>query len=266
MRRLLLLLVFSSILLYSCAVPEEASPVRQETVPGVVVPSVPDSEPVESPPASVPVADDAGKAAEPSEFVYPFDGKADAPVTIVEYGDFSDVVNSQAAVSQVAAIKRDYVMSGKAKLVFKPFPLSGTADARLASEASLCMWEQGGVQFWAYHNTLFAYFSHLDEASLKNYASRVPNVDKPAFIDCLDSGTYSGIVSAVLDEGREKGISKVPAFVIGDSVFEGDVPYKKLKSAIDAELSSNDGRLITGNAVFSQSGFIEALSSFFRKI
>ncbi len=274
-RLMLLLLAFSSLVFSSCAVTEEATLILPESIPEVVVPAVSEPPPVETQPDSVevPVGGDSGNVIETPEFVYPFIGNENAPVTVVEYGDFSDGTNSFVTISQVASIRRDYVASGKVKLVFKPFPLSGTDEAKTASEASLCMWEQGSVQFWAYHNTLFAFYLHLDAASLSNYASRVPNVDKAALAGCLESGRYASLVASVLEDGRNKGIGKVPAFVIGDSVLEGDVSYKKLKSAIDAELGSGDGSRITGSAVFSQDFFydvpkmvINSVKSFFRKI
>lgn len=276
MRRLpLLFVVFSVLVFSSCAVPEEASPLPQDVVSEVNVPQPPSSPAVETERnEAFPAAEDSGaESDETAEIVYPFVGDEDAPVAVVEYGDFSDGTNSFVTTSQVASIKRDYVASGKAKLIFKPFPLNGNDEAKMASEASWCMWEQGSKQFWAYHNTLFAFYLHLDYASLNNYASRVPNVDKAALAECLDSGRYASRVVSTLEEGKKKGFGKVPAFVIGDSVLEGNVPYKKLKSAIEAELGSVDGNLITGSAVLSQisahnlpKAILEFIESVFRKI
>ncbi len=275
-RLLLLFLVFSALVFSSCAVNEESSPLPQEVIPEAALPQVP------APPAAeekLPQVGEAGgngsvgRTVKEPEISYPFMGSDDAPLTVIEYGDFSDSASSFAAISQVASIKRDYVVSNKVKLVFKPFPLSGTDEAKMASEASLCMWEQGSIQFWAYQKTLFTFYYHLGMESLNNYASRIPNIDKPVFTACLDSRRHSETVEAALREGRQLGIEKTPAFVIGDNVLEGDVPYKKLKSAIDAELGSGDASLITGSAVFSQVGFyevpktiVEFVKSVFRKI
>ncbi len=277
MRRLLpLFLVFSVIVFSSCAVPDENVSTPPDVVPEVTMPQIPELPASETQPPQVSEGmgnGSIGKTVKEPEISYPFMGSDDAPLTVIEYGDFSDSVSSFAASSQVASIKRDYVVSNKVKLLFKPFPLSGTEEAKTASEASWCMWEQGSKQFWAYQSTLFTYYMRLDKASLNNYASRVPNVDKAAFEECLESGRYSDVVAATLAEGKKKGIGKVPAFVIGDSVFEGNVPYKKLKSAIEGELGSAGGDLITGSAVFSQAGFYgvpikiaEFVKSFFRKI
>ncbi len=272
MRRLtLLLLVLSSLVFSSCAVPEEPPSLPEDVVVEVSLPQSPDSS-AETQLPRVGEVVDGESSIEPvngAEIRYPFMGSDDAPITVIEYGDFSDDASSFAASSQVASIRRDYVVSDKVKLVFKPFPLSGTDEAKLASEASLCAWEQGSVQFWAYQKTLFTFYYHLGRDSLSNYASRVPNLDKPVFIACLDSGRHSETVEAALREGKQFGIEKAPAFVIGDSLFEGDVTYKTLKSAIDAELGQASDDFITGRAVFSQAavhGIPDAVAGFFKSV
>lgn len=266
-----MLAFFAVSLLYivsSCSVPVEpsleapADVVPEDAVQPAPVPVVPSETPPQEPVAGE-------EPLQQPEIVYPFLGSEDAPVTVTEYADFSDRLSSNAAISQVSSIRRDYVTSNKARLVFKPYPLSGSNEAKRASEAAWCMWEQGSVQFWAYHSTLFAFYTHLDDASLKNYASRIPNSDKAAFVACLDSGRYSSVVASTLNEGGQSGFKEAPVFVIGEQVFTGDVSYKKLKAAIEEALNSKGGNAITGSVVFSPQAFYsipEFILGLFRKI
>ncbi|MBS3132869.1 DsbA family protein [Candidatus Woesearchaeota archaeon] len=251
MRRLLLLFfVVSVIAVSSCAVPEPA--VEQpgesaETAPPEV-PELPETPAEDEAEESMEEVAEEGSELPEFEFQYPYIG-AEGAFAIIEYGDFSNQVNTQVNNFQVAAMKRDFVVSNKAKIVFKPYPLSGSEEAQLAAEASLCMWEQGSKQFWAYHDTLFTYFLYLDEKSLNNYVGRIPNADKSAFAECLSSRKYRDTVSATLEDGKALGIDQTPTFIIGSESIVGSVkvPYKTFKETIETKLAQNNP--ITGSLV-----------------
>jgi len=231
--------------------PEVTAP--EEIVEDVVEPELPPEIPEDVPEPEVPaevVVAEPDVVSEPVQvekgFTYPFLGSEGA-FPVIEYGDFSNQVNSQVASFQVAAMKRDYIVSNKIKLVFKPFP-DGSEESQLSAEASLCMWEQGSKQFWAYHDTLFTYWLRLDENSLNNYVGRIPNADEDVFATCLSSGKYKEQVAASVADGKAVGVSETPTFIIGSEQIVGSVsvPYKTFKQAIDGQLSSNT---ITGNVV-----------------
>jgi len=249
MRRLLLLFFVFAFAVSSCTVPvEEVLEDVEDVVEEVTLPETPEIPEVpEAPEPEVVVESEQPESAEP-EFVYPYTGTEGA-LAIIEYGDFSNQVNTQVNNFQVAAMERDFVVSNKAKIVFKPYPVSGNENAQLAAEASLCMWEQGSKQFWAYHDTLFTYFARLDEKSLNNYVGRVPNADKEVFADCLSSGKYKARVAATLEEGKALGIDETPTFIIGSESIVGTVkvPYKTFKETIESQLTTDT--LITGAIV-----------------
>ncbi len=191
------------------------------------------------------------KAIEEKLFVfdYPVLGEGNAAVTIVYYADFGNTESSQFAFSQFHAIKRDYVVSSKAKVIFRPFPVESSADSEIAAEASLCMAEQGSRQFWAYHDVLFQFASHLDNSSLHNYVSRIPNADKGQFAGCMASRKYVGVVEKTLSQGAKEGIEVVPTLVINGQKISGSKPYDDYKNAIDGSIGKESATIITGNAV-----------------
>lgn len=268
MRIIAILALIASIIAAGCTAAE----------PGQLPPSAPQAPEADDnapQPPALPAADTttvkevAGGELKEPDFVYPFIGNEKAPVTVVEYADFSDGISSRMAFAQINSIKRDYVNKNKAKLVFKPYPL--LKDGRLAAEASLCTWEQGSVPFWAYHDTLFQFFVHLDNVSLHNYVSRIPNADKAEFAKCMQKGKYAATIQKTLDEGKAAGITEAPTLIIGSKNLTGETPYSLIKKAIDDELKANGkaGQMITGNAVFQPDVFSrlrQSIASFLKQI
>ena len=105
-------------------------------------------------------------------------GNANAPVTIIEYGDYQCPFCTRYFSQIQPTIKSQYIDTGKAKMVFRDFPFlsdppflnSPSADAAgLESEASAnaaqCAEDQG--KLWAYHDALYAAKTN-DEAKTTN--------------------------------------------------------------------------------------------------
>jgi protein-disulfide isomerase len=199
-------------------------------------------------------------------FRYPTLGK-DAMPTITVYGDFGNMQSSQFAFNQFQKLKRDYVTSNKAQILFRPMATGVNPHSARAAEASLCIWEQGESQFWKYHDTLFQYSTHLDNQSLHNYVGRVPNVDKIAFTTCLASGKYQGIVVATTERAFEDGIEIVPAVVAGGSIILGAQPYKDYQSAVAPLIPPEKSvTVITGNIAYAAESGWPGLRRFFKRV
>src|SRR5258705_369893 len=84
----------------------------------------------------------------------PARGKADAPVTVVEYADFQCPACGVFATTMEAGIVKDYIDTGKVRLVFHDFPLPQHANAIPAAEAARCAADQNA--FWPFHDLLYA--------------------------------------------------------------------------------------------------------------
>lgn len=80
----------------------------------------------------------------------PIKGLPEAKVTIVEFSDFQCPYCAQASKT-TRQILENY--QGKARIVYKQFPLQFHEFAQKAAEASLCAHDQG--KFWEYHDKLF---------------------------------------------------------------------------------------------------------------
>lgn len=162
-------------------------------------------------------------------------GNKDAKVTVVEFSDFQCPFCSRGANS-VDEMKKKY--KGKIRVVFKHFPLPMHPDAKPASEASLCVNEQGGSdKFWKYHDMLFKNQDKLDSASLEKYAKDVGvNVDK--FKECFNSKKFAAAVEADMQYGEKIGVRSTPTFFINGQLVSGAVPFEQFAELIDEGLKN----------------------------
>jgi protein-disulfide isomerase len=161
-------------------------------------------------------------------------GSADAPVTIVEFSDYQCPFCGSFERDTMPMIRGDYIDTGKARLVFRNFPLDFHGYARKAAEAAECAGEQG--RFWEMHGRLFAGQDSLGDESYRRWAQEI-GLDAANFSACLDGGAMAAKVDGDLAAARALGISGTPTFLINGRALEGARPYSAFKDAIDAELA-----------------------------
>jgi protein-disulfide isomerase len=173
-------------------------------------------------------------------------GRADAPVTIVEFSDFECPFCRRFNKSTWPEIKRDYVDTGKVRYVFLDFPLEQMhSKARKAAEAAHCAAEQG--KFWEMHDILLEQSVSLDVRQYPEYARQL-KLDTVAFDLCLGSGRQSAKINGGLISGRSVGINATPSFIIartdGGNILGGGVmitgaqSYDRYRDAIEQALAA----------------------------
>ena len=79
-------------------------------------------------------------------------GSKDAPITMIEFGDYQCFYCNKFYHTTEPDIVKNYVETGKVKMVFKDFTIIGQ-DSINAAHATHCAQEQG--KFWEYHDTLY---------------------------------------------------------------------------------------------------------------
>jgi len=154
-------------------------------------------------------------------------GDKDAPVSLVEFGDYE----SEACLKANEVVKKLLIeFEGKVKFNFRHFPLTKIHQrSQKAAEASLAAAQEG--KFWEMHNILFAHRRQLGTISLKLYAKEVGVTNKRLLTELVDS-VYGWSVRNDLLEGLEKGVRDVPAFFINGETFVGKPTLENLKKAI----------------------------------
>ncbi|MEU5880202.1 Na+/H+ antiporter NhaA [Spirillospora sp. NPDC047279] len=154
-------------------------------------------------------------------------GPADAPVTVVEYGDFECPYCGRAEETLVRLRER---YGDEVRFVFRHFPLREihprAVPAALVSEAAA----DHGL-FWEMHDRLFRNQLALTDADLTRYA-REFGIDNP----WADIDRHRDRVNRDLDEGERSGVMGTPTFFINGTIYEGDYDLASFSAAIDAEL------------------------------
>jgi protein-disulfide isomerase len=156
-------------------------------------------------------------------------GKPDAPVTLVEFSDYECPFCGRFFNQTFAALKAQYIDTGKVRYVFRDFPLDQLhAQARKAAEAAHCAGDQR--KYWEMHDTMFKNQRTLKVEHLKGFASEL-GLDVTAFNSCLDEGKYAAAVSQHHAAGSELGVTGTPAFFVGKSSPDGTIEATAIKGA-----------------------------------
>jgi len=163
----------------------------------------------------------------------PFKGASDAKVTIVEFSDFQCPFCSKGA-QVLSALEKKY--GKKIKIAFKHYPLPFHAQARIASEASMCANEQDSKFFWKMHDAMFADQSKLDKDNLIATAKKA-GVKEAEFKACLEAGKYKAKIDADVAQGTALGIKSTPTFFINGKLISGAQPLEVFTDVIDGDLN-----------------------------
>ncbi|MBE2235473.1 MAG: thioredoxin domain-containing protein [Anaerolinea sp.] len=170
----------------------------------------------------------------------PVIGDPNAPMTIVTYSDFQCPYCARFATQTWPTLVQEYIDSGKAKMVFKDFPLEQIhPNAQKAAEAARCVRELAGTDdaFWAMHDVLFAnqesWGGSADPSELfTGYAGEAGVADAAAFGECLSSGRHAEAVQADLMEGLNFGVRGTPTFFLDGQALVGAQPIENFRQAI----------------------------------
>lgn len=165
---------------------------------------------------------------EPKEI---FVGKKDAPVTLMEFGEYEneDCAKANEVVKQLL---EEY--EGKIRFNFRHFPLTRIHQRSMkAGEAAVAAAQEG--KFWEMHNVLFNNRRNLGTTSLKLH-SKEAGVNNKKFLDDLVNGIYGWQVQDDLKEGLDRGVKELPAFFINDERFIGKPTFANLSVAIELAL------------------------------
>ncbi|MDZ4767735.1 MAG: DsbA family protein [Chloroflexota bacterium] len=176
--------------------------------------------PTEPPPVEVLIADNPTRGAE------------DAPITMIEFGDFRCGYCKRFNDETIGPLMERF--DGKIRLVFRDYPVLGpeSLEAALAGE---CADDQG--RFWDFHDMIYATPDQLNRDAFLLYAEAL-SLDTAAFTTCLDEQTHRAEVIADYAAGQNAGVSGTPTFFINGKILVGAQPLDTFVLAIEAELAS----------------------------
>ena len=178
-------------------------------------------------------------------------GNADAPVTIIEFSDYECPFCKTYFTNTYSEIKKNYIDTGKVKVVFRDFPLS-FHDPLATTEAMAveCARKQGGDKvYFEFHDLIFKNTTSngngLTVEKLYGFATDL-GLNATDLQTCVESKEFEQEVKADLNYASTVGISGTPSFYIGKSgiktikaeLIVGAQPFTTFKQAIDKYLEN----------------------------
>ncbi|HET8720333.1 MAG TPA: thioredoxin domain-containing protein [Candidatus Nitrosotenuis sp.] len=173
-------------------------------------------------------------------------GDPDAPITIVEFGDYQCFYCNKFFHETEDQVYQNYIKTGKAKLIFKDFTIIGS-DSVVAAHAAHCADEQG--QFWEYHDALYNNWTGENNgwASAENQIKFAQSLglDQNSFLDCMTSEKYTEMIKASSNDAKTLGLTGTPGFfVIGPNnkivKVPGAQPYDVFVNILESDQLKNN--------------------------
>jgi len=172
----------------------------------------------------------------------PILGNPNAPVTLVEFGDYQCKFCNVFFHSTEDNILENYVETGKVKMIFKDYNIIGP-DSVTASHGAHCANDQG--LFWEYHDILYTNWAGENNGwasseNLTKFAQEL-GLDMEKWVECMIDEPHSQIILASNEDARSLEITGTPAFfVIGPDgettrIF-GAQPFEVFENIFETEL------------------------------
>ncbi len=186
---------------------------------------------------SIASAEDAQQPAAESPLPEIALGKADAPVTIVEYSSLSCPHCAAFHKEVFPELESQYIDTGKVRYVMREFPLNEAALA--GAVVARCL---DPSRYFAFTGLLFS--KQNDWAFKEDALTPLKALAKQAgmsgeeFDKCIDNEALQKKILAVRDEGQKKGVNATPSFFVNGTLLKGAPTLQALAEAMKPYLST----------------------------
>jgi len=172
----------------------------------------------------------------------PILGDPNAPITLVEFGDYQCHYCNVFFQSIEEDIIKNYVETGKVKIIFKDYNIIGP-DSINASHGAHCANEQ--ELFWEYHDILYSNWTGENNGwassnNLRIFAEEI-NADVDKWTECMNEKTHSKVIIDSNNDAKSLELTGTPAFFVINSNGEvsklfGAQPFEIFEKVFDKEL------------------------------
>lgn len=162
----------------------------------------------------------------------PSRGPADAPITLIEFGDFRCGFCRRFNDETLNVVLAQY--PDDVRYVFRDYPILGP-DSLAAALASECADDQG--MFWEFHDWAFMNQTNLTRDGFLSFAEEFA-LDIPSFTTCIDDNPHEESVMADYTTGQSLDVGGTPTFFLNGRRIIGAQPIQVFQEAIDAELAA----------------------------
>ncbi|MGH7654790.1 MAG: DsbA family protein, partial [Gemmatimonadaceae bacterium] len=171
-------------------------------------------------------------------------GKADAPVQVMEFGDFECPACGDFANVTEPDVRTRLINTGIVAFHYYDFPLSQHKNSFTAHLAAACADDQG--KFWQMHDRLYAgqdEWSDLTDPNItdplsifRKYAKDL-GLDVSTWEKCVTTQKYTAQIKGNQAEGIRRDVEQTPTLFIGNQKVN-NVSYDQFKQLVDAALAN----------------------------
>jgi protein-disulfide isomerase len=176
-------------------------------------------------------------------------GKADAPLTLIEYSDFTCGYCLKFFKETLPKLQATYIDTGKVRFVYRDYPRADRGVGIEAAVAARCAGAQG--RYWAMHDRLFGEGRRLHSGSFKSAAKSL-GLDQTEFGKCFDERRHLESIFQDRREANRWGFHGTPGFILMQTVagptekvpavaIPGAFPFEAFAEEIDRMLSKLPG-------------------------
>jgi protein-disulfide isomerase len=174
-------------------------------------------------------------------------GRADAPLTMIEFTDLQCPFCRQFVMTSFDDIKKNWIDTGKLRYISRDFPLDFHAQAMPAARAARCAGEQG--KFWEMRLGLMRNANLLSPEYIGKVAGEL-KLDARPFASCIASAKYDAEIQAEMAEGAKLGVGGTPTFVMGRTTANlvegpmavGALPYARFDAMLKDLLAATGSK------------------------
>ena len=166
-------------------------------------------------------------------------GRADAPVTIVEYASFTCSHCARFHADILPGLKQAYIDTGKARLVFRDFPLDRVAFA--ASVVARC---SAGSRYFGFVDLLFKeqprWVGAKNPVDSLGGLAMLAGMSKKKVDACLkDEKIQKAVLQQRLTGSQKYKVNATPTLIVNGAKYGGDLTLDQFRAVIDGILSGS---------------------------
>ncbi|GLO68352.1 disulfide bond formation protein D [Oceanobacillus kimchii] len=172
-------------------------------------------------------------------------GDSNAPVTVVEFGDFKCPSCKAWGENIYPQLVNDYVDTGKVKFSFINVLFHGE-ESKLASLAAESVYKQNPEAYWEFHKTLFKAqpsanhdSSWVTTEKILEVASSVSGIDTDQLKSDIESNSGMNEVNKDTELVTEFNVQLTPTIMVNETMIEDPFDYEAIKNAIESALEEN---------------------------
>jgi protein-disulfide isomerase len=172
-------------------------------------------------------------------------GDAEAPITIFEASDFQCPYCRDFWSETLPIIERDYIRTGKVRLIFLNFPITQIhPNAAAAHELAMCAAVQD--RFWPVHDLLYRYQAQWEglgqPTSYFMALADSAGLHREELDTCLETGSVRRLILEEAQAAWQAGIRSTPSFVIEGGLLTGAQPIAVWRPILDSLVAAKTKR------------------------